>query len=75
MMCLKRLALASHLNLIRDIAKGIVQSEALKQKDGNTKKQYYMKTDTSNTGPVKKVKGKLSLTNFGLIIYHAHLII
>jgi hypothetical protein len=47
MMCLKRLALASHLNLFIDIAEGNAQSEALKKKDENTKKQYYMKTDTS----------------------------
>jgi hypothetical protein len=68
-MCLKRLAPAS-LNLFRDIAKGNVQSE-----DGSQETVLYEDRHFLNTGPGRKVKGKLSLTNFGVIIYHAHLII
>jgi predicted transcriptional regulator len=63
------------LEIFKEIAKGTVESEILKQKVGITKKQYYMRTrQFLNTGLVRRVKGKFSLTNFGLIIYHAQLI-
>jgi predicted transcriptional regulator len=63
------------LKIFKEIAKGTVESEILKQKVGITKKQYYMRTrQFLNTGLVSRVKGKFSLTNFGVIIYHAQLI-
>jgi DNA-binding HxlR family transcriptional regulator len=64
------------LEIIRDIAKGSVESEVLKQKAGMSKKQFYTRTkQLMNTGIVKRVKGKFSLTNFGVVVYHAALII
>lgn len=64
------------LEIIRDIAKGSVESEVLKQRAGMSKKQYYTRTkQLMNTGIVKRVKGKFSLTNFGVVVYHAALII
>jgi predicted transcriptional regulator len=63
------------LKIFKEIAKGTVESEILKEKVGITKKQYYMRTrQFLNTGLVSRVKGKFSLTNFGVIIYHAQLI-
>jgi len=64
------------LEIIRDIAKGSVASEVLKQKMGMSKKQYYTRTrQLMNTGIVKRTKGKFSLTNFGVVVYHGALII
>lgn len=63
------------LEIFKEIAKGTVESETLKEKVRITKKQYYMRTrQFLNTGLVSRVKGKFSLTNFGVIIYHAQLI-
>ncbi|HEX9317485.1 MAG TPA: hypothetical protein VF884_00960 [Nitrososphaeraceae archaeon] len=63
------------LEIFRDIAKGTVESEVLKEKEGISRKQYYMRTQKlMNTGIVKRVKGKFSLTNFGVVVYHAALI-
>jgi DNA-binding HxlR family transcriptional regulator len=63
------------LEIFRDIAKGTVESEILKQKEGMSRKQYYMRTrQLMNTGIVKRIKGKYSLTNFGIVVYHAALI-
>jgi predicted transcriptional regulator len=63
------------LKIFKEIAKGTVESEILKEKVGITKKQYYMRTrQFLNAGLVSRVKGKFSLTNFGVIIYHAQLI-
>lgn len=64
------------LEIFRDIAKGSnVESEELKQKEGISKKQYYMRTQKLlNSGIVRRVKGKFSLTNFGTVVYHAALI-
>ena len=63
------------LELFRLVAKGTVESEFLKQKEGITKKQYYMRTQKLiKSGVVRRVKGRFSLTNFGTVIYHAALI-
>ncbi len=63
------------LEIFRDIAKGTVESEVLKEKEGISRKQYYMRTQKlMNTGIVKRVKGKFSITNFGVVVYHAALI-
>jgi hypothetical protein len=63
------------LEIFRDIANGIVQSEVLKQKEGMSKKQYYMRTrQMVNAGIIKRVKGRFSLTNFGVIVYHGQMV-
>jgi predicted transcriptional regulator len=63
------------LEIFRDIAKGTVESEVLKQKEGISRKQYYFRTRRLfDAGLVKRVKGRFSLTNLGTVIYHAHLI-
>jgi predicted transcriptional regulator len=68
---LKAIADNKSLELFQSIAKGSVESEILKDKKGMSKKQFYMRTKQMlNTGIIKRVKGKFSLTNFGLIVYH-----
>lgn len=63
------------LEIFRDVAKGVVESDVLKEKEGITKKQYYMRTQRlMKSGLVKRSKGKFSLTNFGVVVYHAALI-
>lgn len=63
------------LEIFRDIAKGTGDSEALKAKEGLSRKQYYIRTQKlMNAGIVKRFKGKFSLTNFGVVVYHAALI-
>jgi DNA-binding HxlR family transcriptional regulator len=72
---LNSIADSKSLEIFRDIAKGTVESEILKQKEGMSRKQYYMRTrQLMNTGIVKRIKGKYSLTNFGIVVYHAALI-
>ena len=63
------------LEMFRNIAKGMVESEVLKQKDGLSRKQYYVRTkQLLKTGLVQRTKGRFSLTNLGTVIYHAQLI-
>jgi len=63
------------LEIFREIAKGDVESEALKQKGGMSKKQFYMRTrQMLNAGIIRRIKGKFSLTNFGIIVYHGQLV-
>jgi DNA-binding HxlR family transcriptional regulator len=72
---LEAIADSKSLEIFRDIAKGTVESEILKKKEGISKKQFYMRTrQMLNTGIIKRVKGKFSLTNFGVVIYHAQLV-
>ena len=72
---LEAIADSKSLEIFLDIAKGTVESEILKQKEGMSKKQFYMRTrHMLNTGIIKRVKGKFSLTNFGIVIYHAQLV-
>jgi hypothetical protein len=72
---LEAIADSKSLEIFRDIAKGTVESEILKKKEGISKKQFYMRTrQMLNTGIIKLVKGKFSLTNFGVVIYHAQLV-
>lgn len=60
------------LEIFTEIAKGSVESHQLKKKDGITRKQFYVRTKRFlDLGLVSRSKGKLSLTNFGLVIYHA----
>jgi hypothetical protein len=72
---LEAIADSKSLEIFRDIAKGTVESEILKKKEGISKKQFYMRTrQMLNTGIIKRVKGKFSLTNFGVVIYYAQLV-
>ena len=72
---LEAIADSKSLDMFRDIAKGMVESEVLKHKEGLSKKQYYARTkQLLKTGLVQRTKGNFSLTNLGAVIYHAHLI-
>jgi hypothetical protein len=71
---LKAIADSKSLELFQSIAKGSVESEILKDKEGMSKKQFYMRTrQMVNAGIIKRVKGKFSLTNFGVVVYHGQL--
>jgi hypothetical protein len=72
---LKAIANSQSLELFQSIAKGTVESEILKDKKGMSKKQYYMRTrQMLNTGIIKRVKGRFSLTNFGVIVYYGQMV-
>ena len=72
---LEAIADSKSLDIFRRIAKGTVESEVLKQKDGLSKKQYYFRTrQLLETGLVQRIKGRFYLTNLGTVIYHAQLI-
>jgi hypothetical protein len=72
---LEAIADTKSLEMFREIAKGSVESQVLKHKEGLSKKQYYVRTgQLMNAGLVQRIKGRFSLTNLGTIIYHAQLI-
>jgi len=72
---LKAIADSQSLELFQSIAKGAVESEILKDKEGISKKQFYVRTrQMLDAGIIRRVKGKFSLTNFGLIVYHGQLV-
>ena len=63
------------LDMFRSIAKGSVESEALKAKE-LSKKQYYLRTRKMlRTGLIKRNKGCFSLTCLGVVVYHAQLVV
>jgi predicted transcriptional regulator len=63
------------LDMFCSIAKESVESEALKQTKGLSKKQYYSRTSQLlKVGLIKRKNGRISLTAFGAVIYHAQLI-
>jgi hypothetical protein len=63
------------LEIFQSIANGTVESDVLKRKEGISKKQFYMRTrQMLNAGIIKRMKGKFSLTNFGLVVYHGQLV-
>ena len=73
---LKVISDSKSLEIFRDIAKGIVESDVLKQKEGISKKQFYSRMQgLMKVGLVKRRKGRFSLTNFGIIVYHAESVI
>jgi predicted transcriptional regulator len=60
------------LDLFDSIAKGISESEQLKDSKGLTRKQYYSRTGRLlRVGLIKRSKGKFSLTTLGTVVYHA----
>ncbi len=62
------------LDLFDSIAKGISESEQLKDSKGLTRKQYYSRTGRLlRVGLIKRSKGKFSLTTLGTIVYHAQI--
>jgi hypothetical protein len=72
---LKAIGDSKSLDIFQGIAKGTVEGEVLKQKEGLCKKQYYFRTrQLLEAGLVQRIKGSFSLTNLGTVIYHAQLI-
>jgi predicted transcriptional regulator len=72
---LKAIGDSKSLDIFQCIAKGTVEGEVLKQKEGLSKKQYYFRTrQLLETGLVQRIKGSFSLTNLGTVINHAQLI-
>jgi hypothetical protein len=64
------------LEIFREVANGTVESDVLKQKEGMTKKQFYSRMQAlRKVGLVKRRKARFSLTNFGIIVYHAESVI
>ena len=53
-----------------------MESEVLKRTKGLSKKQFYLRTRRMlQVGLVKRSKGSFSLTNFGIVVFHAQLLI
>jgi predicted transcriptional regulator len=62
------------LDLFDSIARGISESEQLKDSKGLTRKQYYSRTGRLlRVGLIKRSKGKFSLTTLGTVVYHAQI--
>lgn len=62
------------LDLFDSIARGISESEQLKDLKGLTRKQYYSRTGRLlRVGLIKRSKGKFSLTTLGTVVYHAQI--
>ena len=58
------------------IADHSLESEILKRTKGLSKKQFYLRTRRLlQVGLVKGSKGSFSLTNFGIVVFHAQLVI
>jgi predicted transcriptional regulator len=58
------------------LANNSVESEVLKRTKGLSKKQFYLRTRRLlQVGLVKRNKGSFSLTNFGIVVFHAQLVI
>jgi len=73
---LKVISDSKSLDLFSSIAQGSGESEILKETKGLSKKQYYLRTrQLLKTGLIKRLKGRFSLTSFGVIVYHAQLIV
>ena len=64
------------LDMFCFIAKQSVESHVLKQTKGLSKKQYYSRTSQLlKVGLIKRKNGRFSLTTFGVVVYHAQLVI
>ena len=64
------------LNMFCSIANNRVESEVLKRTKGLSKKQFYLRTRRLlQVGLVKRSKGSFSLTNLGIVVFHAQLVI
>jgi predicted transcriptional regulator len=72
---IEALADSKSLDIFCSIAKGNADCNVLKGTKGLTRKQYYFRTKRlMEVGLVKRIKGRFSLTNFGVIINHAELL-
>lgn len=73
---LKAISDSKSLDLFSSIAQGSGESDILKETKGLSNKQYYLRTrQLLKTGLIKRFKGRFSLTSFGVIVYHAQLIV
>ena len=64
------------LTMFCSLANNSVESEVLKRTKGLSKKQFYLRTRRLlQVGLVKRNKGSFSLTNFGIVVFHAQLVI
>jgi hypothetical protein len=64
------------LDMFCFIAKQSVDSHVLKQTEGLSTKQYYSRIeDLLDVGLIKRKKGRLTITAFGAVVYHAQLVI
>jgi predicted transcriptional regulator len=64
------------LTMFCSLANNSVESEVLKRTKGLSKKQFYLRTRRLlQVGLVKRSKGSFSLTNFGIVVFHAQLVI
>ena len=64
------------LDLFCSIAKGNMGSEELKETKALSRKQFYTRTSQLlKQGLIQRSKGSFSLTNLGIIVYHAQLVI
>ena len=64
------------LDMFCSIANNSVESEVLKRTKGLSKKQFYLRTRRLlQVGLVKRSKGSFSLTNLGIVVFHAQLLI
>ena len=71
---LKALSDSKSLDMFRSIARGNVENEELTR--GLSRKQYYFRVRRLlKAGLVQKIKGNLSLTCLGTIVYHAQVVI
>jgi predicted transcriptional regulator len=60
------------LQIFTTVAKGDGESDVLKKSLGYSRKQFYSRTSNMlKIGLVKRKKGKLLLTAFGSVVYHA----
>ena len=63
------------LNMFCSNVNNRVESDVLKRTKGLSKKQFYFRTRRLlQVGLVKRSKGSFSLTNFGIVVFHAQLV-
>lgn len=73
---IKAVSDSKSLEMFRSIARGIVESEILKNTNGLSKKQYYSRTrHLLKTGLIQRSKGCFSLTCLGAVVYHAQQVV
>jgi predicted transcriptional regulator len=73
---LKTISDTTCLDMFRIIAKGSVESDALKVMHGLSKKQYYFRTkQLLKTGLVQRNKGIFTLTSFGAVVHYAQIVL
>lgn len=67
---LKAVADSKSLHIFQSIARGRVEGEVLKQIEGLSRKQYYVRTkQLLKAGLVQRSLGRFSVTNLGVVIF------